>query len=301
VANAYIKAARALRELEPGRSLRGAFKAVLIALADRANPQGQCWPGQALIASDAGCDVRTAGRVLRTLEEVRLIRRDHRANPKGGRKSDLITLLIPLEKSESQKDTLSGNPQADCASGSPPSQKDISSEPKGHGAGATSLNPQEASEDRPLTSFEARAADPAARSADVGEPVRPDRIDDEVVVGPFDPGHDDYELIGNLVRWYPRGPRGGNMAVQFARVVEFLRRPGARELIIVQAERWRPYMDELIRANGSTPNIDLADWLAMIAADADEGTDHLRDEYDWREGSLDARSNGQMPFREITR
>ena len=284
MALAYTKAVNKLQELRPGVRLKGANKSVLKVVAERANIHGQCWPSQRLIAIEAGYDVRTVGRALAALEDAGLIRRDHRANPKGGRKSDLITLLIPLEKLESQKDILAGSPLSDQSAPAPVSQKDILTEPNGHSDGAVTLNRQiEPSEETPLTTFEARAANPAARSAGEGKPVRSDRNDDGVRIGPLDPGRDDFELARNLSDWWPRGPHGGDMRGQMVFVAAFLRGSGRRELVVVQAERWRPWLAELVGANGTPPNLDLCRWLTKIANDARHGTDCLRDEYGWRE------------------
>lgn len=214
MANAYIKAARALRELEPGRPLRGTAKSILVALADRANSRGQCWPGDKLIAADVGCTVRTVVRLMPVLESAGLLKRDHRANPQGGRRSDLITLLFSIEKTESQKDIPSDNP----ATPPPESQKDISSEPKGHPVGATTLNPQEPSEDNPSLRSGNGAAK-SARSATQGDPLSGRDVRNlRLATEPADAGV-------RFARWWPgRRNRGGDLSGEVGMLVGMLNR-----------------------------------------------------------------------------
>ena len=43
---------------------------ILLALAERADNSGSCWPSIAILARDAACTRRTAQRALRTLERT---------------------------------------------------------------------------------------------------------------------------------------------------------------------------------------------------------------------------------------
>jgi hypothetical protein len=63
--------------------LTGARKGVLIALANRANDAGECWPSLAGIALHAGTSERGAQKALRDLEQAGLIRTEQAT----GRKS----------------------------------------------------------------------------------------------------------------------------------------------------------------------------------------------------------------------
>jgi len=53
--------------------VKGPVRAVLIALADRANDSGNCWPSKATIAKDAGVCLSTVKTALRKLRRVELI------------------------------------------------------------------------------------------------------------------------------------------------------------------------------------------------------------------------------------
>lgn len=78
------------------QDLRGATKAVLVALADQANERHQCTPGQASIAARAGCAERTVRKALKTLEKKGLLTRYRRQRQGGrGRTSDLHILHVP--------------------------------------------------------------------------------------------------------------------------------------------------------------------------------------------------------------
>jgi helix-turn-helix protein len=69
-----------------------AHKAVLLALADRAGFEWECWPSQATIAAETEMSERSVRRILADLEERGFIERAHRGNAQGGRSTDLITL-----------------------------------------------------------------------------------------------------------------------------------------------------------------------------------------------------------------
>ena len=76
--------------------IRGPKKAVLVALANRANKDSrQCWPSHKLIASEAGVAVSTAKKALNGLRERGLIDWTQRPDGKGGLSSNLYTLLYP--------------------------------------------------------------------------------------------------------------------------------------------------------------------------------------------------------------
>lgn len=74
--------------------VRATCRAVLIALADRADKRGQCWPSQTTIADDTGYAVRTVRLVLAELSVAGIIARQPRGNRFGGRAADLITLNL---------------------------------------------------------------------------------------------------------------------------------------------------------------------------------------------------------------
>ncbi|MFY9292707.1 MAG: helix-turn-helix domain-containing protein [Methylorubrum rhodinum] len=74
--------------------VRTTCRVVLVALADRADRAGQCWPSQATLAEETGLAVRTVRLVLAELDAAGVVARTHRGNGHGGRASDLIALSL---------------------------------------------------------------------------------------------------------------------------------------------------------------------------------------------------------------
>ena len=68
-------------------------KAVLLVLANYADGDGECFPGQESIAQQAACSDRTVRRVLEAFEAKGLIARQERRRRDGSRTSDAIVLL----------------------------------------------------------------------------------------------------------------------------------------------------------------------------------------------------------------
>lgn len=76
-------------ELEPKA------KIVLLTLADHANADGFCFPGQETLARRSSIPERTLRRILQSLEELNLISRERRCREDGTRKSDGYQLNLP--------------------------------------------------------------------------------------------------------------------------------------------------------------------------------------------------------------
>lgn len=68
-------------------------KAVTLVLANYADGDGKCFPGQQNIAQQAACSDRTVRRVLESLEARGIISREQRRRKDGSRTSDIIVLL----------------------------------------------------------------------------------------------------------------------------------------------------------------------------------------------------------------
>ena len=81
--------------------LTGSKKAVLIALADMADENHSCFPGQDRIAGMAGWSVETVRRALKGLELLGLITRTHRVGNFGYRTSDRYVLSVGKTLAES--------------------------------------------------------------------------------------------------------------------------------------------------------------------------------------------------------
>lgn len=74
--------------------LKAGPKFVLLALADFADEEGSCFPGQEKIASRVACSVDTVARSIRTLEDLGLLSRTARRKEGGYRTSDRFTLHV---------------------------------------------------------------------------------------------------------------------------------------------------------------------------------------------------------------
>lgn len=86
-------------------------KLTLMALADHADDDGECWPGQKYLAEKCGTTDRTIRRRLKTLQDKGYITREHRQREDGSRTSDLIVLAMRTETSgrtEANRTTASG-------------------------------------------------------------------------------------------------------------------------------------------------------------------------------------------------
>lgn len=84
-------------------------KIVLLALADRANDDGECWPGYASMAEKCSMSERNVMRIVVALEEKNLLKIDHRKNPENNRQK---TNVYHLNIEQKPGDTMSpGNVQ----------------------------------------------------------------------------------------------------------------------------------------------------------------------------------------------
>jgi hypothetical protein len=90
MSNAAVNWARRVTTGNPAR------KAVLMVLADYADEEWSCFPGQERLSTETELSTRTIGRALSDLEEVGLIRRARRTRGDGSRTSDRI-YLQPLD------------------------------------------------------------------------------------------------------------------------------------------------------------------------------------------------------------
>jgi hypothetical protein len=79
-------------------------KFVLVALADYADDEGSCYPGQERLATMTGQSVRTVRRQLANLEGLSLITRKPRYNRSGHRTSDRYHLCLPDSSTTGQPD-----------------------------------------------------------------------------------------------------------------------------------------------------------------------------------------------------
>ncbi|MFF1633950.1 helix-turn-helix domain-containing protein [Leifsonia sp. NPDC058248] len=81
--------------------LTGSKKFVLVALADMADEENTCYPGQERLGKMTGRSVATVRRALDALEALRLIEREHRIGSGGHRTSDRYRLNLDETMSES--------------------------------------------------------------------------------------------------------------------------------------------------------------------------------------------------------
>lgn len=86
--------------------IKGPQKPVLNALADMADEEASCFPGQQRIANMTGLSVATVRRALDKLEAQKLIVRERRSNSLGHRTSDRYRLQLDRVEPESLALTL---------------------------------------------------------------------------------------------------------------------------------------------------------------------------------------------------
>lgn len=75
-----------------GVELPPAMKLVLLKLADRANDDGECWPGMDVVAEACGVSVRSVMRYIQQMEEMGMICVDRRKGEKGQQQTNVYTL-----------------------------------------------------------------------------------------------------------------------------------------------------------------------------------------------------------------
>ena len=75
-------------------ALKGPPRALLMALADRANDSGECWPSVATLAKECGFCRSTVKNSLRTLKDAGLINWRQRRDDTGDLTSSLYTLTL---------------------------------------------------------------------------------------------------------------------------------------------------------------------------------------------------------------
>lgn len=92
-------------------------KAILLMLANYADDEGKCFPGQEKLAAECECSARTIREWLEKFENLGLISREKRRRNDGYRTSDLIVLnleslpeaISPEGNSPENNDSLTGN------------------------------------------------------------------------------------------------------------------------------------------------------------------------------------------------
>lgn len=88
-------AARMVKWALEVRPLHRSQKGVLVALADMANGDGQCWPSHDRLAERAGLSASTVARALKGLADAKLIEVEPQRLADGTRQTSLIT-VFPL-------------------------------------------------------------------------------------------------------------------------------------------------------------------------------------------------------------
>lgn len=103
-------------------------KMVLLALADRANDDGECWPGQESLARKCSLSERAVRENLRRLNEAGLIEIEERYDTDThARKTNVYHLVFGPENMK--------KPPADSAGGPPGSHRQFATEPPADSAG----------------------------------------------------------------------------------------------------------------------------------------------------------------------
>jgi hypothetical protein len=98
-------------------ALPSTHKLVLIALADMADDAGHCWPSIKTVAKHCGISTRSVRRILRDLEDQRLLTAELRQREDGSRTSNLYRLGCAgrpnLSEGADAHDRRSGHPYPD--------------------------------------------------------------------------------------------------------------------------------------------------------------------------------------------
>jgi biotin operon repressor len=77
--------------------ITGPAKPVLVALADMADEDASCYPGQEKLSAMTGLSVSTVARALQRLEDLGLLVRQHRYGSRGYRTSDRYRLQLTVD------------------------------------------------------------------------------------------------------------------------------------------------------------------------------------------------------------
>lgn len=88
-------------------------------LADYADEEGSCFPGQEKIAERVACSVDTVARSLKTLEDAGLLRREKRRNESGYRTSDRFFLAVGSQPRNLPGSDLTRNGEDSCPANAP--------------------------------------------------------------------------------------------------------------------------------------------------------------------------------------
>lgn len=200
-------------------------KAVLMVLADYADEDGSCYPGQERIAAESEVSVRTVRRILAEFEERGLIVRKARGVPGGGRTSDRIYLVMGAGGNAASLSPLPPIPATDAtkpASGDTETGQSLAGEPSGE-------PPVEPSDN--------------ARSLD--------EIADE--------------LAARLVKGWPKRPNGADRLggrKNVAKAIKRRLREGIKpETIITAATRYREWVNRARRKRADTESLMLATFV----------------------------------------
>jgi DNA-binding transcriptional ArsR family regulator len=87
-------------------------KLVLLYLAERADPNGVCWPSFAAIAQATGSTLPAVNRALRRLTELGLVVATRRSDALGRRSSSRYELRVATPQTKAEHDVLRTQPQA---------------------------------------------------------------------------------------------------------------------------------------------------------------------------------------------
>ena len=97
MANTYLNA------VTEHRSLKGTPKSIALALANRVNPKGVCWPSINTLANDTGFSVSTVKRGLWALKDSGYLNTENRTRKDGSHTSNLYTLNLEAFTRTAQK------------------------------------------------------------------------------------------------------------------------------------------------------------------------------------------------------
>jgi DNA-binding transcriptional regulator YhcF (GntR family) len=95
------------------QDIPGSEKLILLALANRVDGDGDCWPSMSTIAKDAGVSRATVMRVVTKLEDQGLVSLERRTSSHG-KSSHVYTLNMTMKKQKTACSKLQHLDVSDC-------------------------------------------------------------------------------------------------------------------------------------------------------------------------------------------
>ncbi len=151
---------------------KNAAKLVLLRLADRADPEGVCWPGHQKTARELRLSKSIVKDSIKTFEQLNLLHKKHRLSEEGDSTSNLYILnlnYVPLDDGGGEVGQPPAHPEKDRQGGStsgPPGPLGGPpvGQPQAHGGSTSGPEPKK----EPVTGSSSSTREPAPATAGAG-------------------------------------------------------------------------------------------------------------------------------------